>query len=120
MKKGEIYYGRKNTDSIHPIVFLKEKDGDFFYGVMLTHSGEFEDNVPMLEKHFEKRNEVGKDYELYFDNSCFVRVKLLKRLEWAPFRKIGQLSVDGINFVESNLGGAGVVWEDYRIPKEYQ
>jgi hypothetical protein len=43
-----------------------------------------------------------------------VEAKLLKRLEWRPFVKVGELSVAGINFVETRLKGQHPeVWESY-------
>lgn len=30
MKKGEIFFGRKESEAFHPIIFLSDIDDDFF------------------------------------------------------------------------------------------
>lgn len=68
----------------------------------------------MLKEHFEEFSESGEKYELYFNNTHLVEVKLLKRLEWRPFRKIGRLTQGGVSFVEQKIKDKDPkVWEHY-------
>ncbi|GMQ95302.1 MAG: hypothetical protein BMS9Abin13_415 [Patescibacteria group bacterium] len=112
--KGDILRGREGTDARHPIVFLEGRDDTYFIGAMITSSSKYKDNIPMLKEHFEKYNRVGKRHDLYFKNSYLVEAKLLKRLEWKPFRKVGRLTNKGITFVESTMREKyPMVWEEY-------
>lgn len=112
--KGDILRGRKGSDAIHPIVFLEGHDDSFFIGAMITHSQNYQDNILMLEEHFKEFDDENKKFTLYFNNTHLVEVKLLKRLQWRPFVKVGELSISGIAFVEAKLKGLHPeVWEDY-------
>jgi hypothetical protein len=114
MEKGDIIFGRKNSDAVHPIVYLKDSVGGFFIGAMLTTSKNFADNILMAAEHFKTNDEKGVKYELQFNNTHLVKAKLLKRNEWQPFRKIGELSDEGIEFVESKVSQEHEkLWEDY-------
>lgn len=114
MKKGDIIYGRKKSDAIHPIVYLKDRDENFFIGAMVTKSDNHRDNILMDVRHFRDVNENGEHYEFQFNNTHLVRAKLLKKNEWQPFRKIGELTKEGIKFVESEIESQNSrLWEDY-------
>lgn len=114
MHKGEIFYGKKNSEAFHPIIFLSEIDDDFFLGAMLTSSVSYKDNILMDISHFETHDHSGEEYELQFKNTHLVRAKLLKKREWAPFRKIGELTSEGISFVETYIHTTQEMpWEDY-------
>ena len=97
--KGDILRGRKGSNAIHPIIFLEGHDDSFFIGAMITHCSNHADNILMLEEHFNEYDSRGRKYILCFDNSHLVEAKLLKRLEWQPFVKVGELSFLGITFV---------------------
>ncbi|MCX6220499.1 MAG: hypothetical protein NTZ69_05885 [Bacteroidia bacterium] len=114
MNKGEIFRSVRKTEAIHPIIFLNDIDNDFFRGGMLTSSGHFSDNVMMDPRHFKTHNLTGEKYELQFKDTHLVRVSLLKKREWAPFRKVGELTDEGIFFVEKCFETAKLVsWEEY-------
>jgi hypothetical protein len=114
MIKGEILYGRKNSDAIHPIVYLQDHDGSLFIGAMLTSAANYPDNILMKVEHFKVNDDKGLKYELYFNNTHIVKAKLLKRNEWQPFRKVGELTAEGIKFVETNINTESEkLWEDY-------
>lgn len=114
MRKGDIVFGRKKSEAIHPIVYLKDFDGGHFIGAMLTTAKNFADNILMEQKHFKVNDENDRKYELQFKNTHLVKAKLLKRNDWEPFRKIGQLSEEGIKFVESKVNQERErLWEDY-------
>jgi hypothetical protein len=49
-----------------------------------------------------------------FKNSKLVPAKLYKPENWGPFEKVGQLSADGIAFVEEKIGHLDAeYWEEY-------
>lgn len=79
---------------------------------MLTKSCKYIDNILMEEKYFEKDDSDGNKYEFTFTDTHFVRVKLIKRVEWRPFRKIGELTAEGIEFIESKLKDADPIFLD--------
>lgn len=117
---GNILRGRNGSDAIHPIIFLEGRNDGFFIGAMITSSGleRYPENIPMGEYHFIKLDESGQRYTDYYGPSYLVDAKLLKRIEWRPFRKTGQLSEDGIKFVNSKIGEKYPrVWEDYCAAK---
>jgi len=114
MNKGEIFFGRRDSKAKHPIVYLQKHDQNFFVGDMLTKSNNYPNNILMEEKYFKKEDPEGKRYKLSFNNTHLVKAKLMKRKEWKPFKKVGELTDEGIAFVEyeiidKNLGH----WEEY-------
>ena len=110
---GDILRGRNGSDAVHPIIFWIGHDDTFFIGAMLTHRDR--DNVSMSEKHFYKQDSEGNKYELFFDQTYLVEALLLKKLEWRPFRKVGQLTDAGISFVDSKIGNfIPELWENYK------
>lgn len=114
-KIGDIIYGRRNSDAIHPIIFLGEKDSIYFYGVMITHSTSNK-NVTMKPEHFIELDDNNDKFEFQFDNTSIVNNLLLKRTEWQPFRKVGQLNQKGINFVENAIyNSSPLTWDEYLL-----
>lgn len=114
MKKGEIFYGRKHSEAYHPIIYLGNYDEDFFIGAMLTSSNNFTENILMKPEHFKVNDEKGNRFYLGFYNTHLVKAKLLKRNEWSPFRKIGELTETGISFVDENVcSETEKLWEDF-------
>lgn len=122
IKKGDILFGRKKSDAIHPIVYLRNRDKNFFIGAMLTKSRCYKDNILMNEEHFRKSDSDGKKFEFGFNNTCLVKNELIKKDEWKPFRKVGELTSEGIKFVESKIGHTDpALWKDYlsiKTPKK--
>jgi len=113
MNKGDILWGRKNSDAFHPIVYLRNRDRNFFVGAMLT-SKLCKDNVLMDTKHFKTADSNGKKFEFLYNNTHVVPNELIKKDEWKPFRKVGELTDEGIKFVESKINHTSpVTWEDY-------
>jgi hypothetical protein len=111
--RGDVLYGAKKSDAIHPILLLGDRDEDFFYGIMLT-SKKRPDNIALPAGFIEKTNFNGAKYEFQYRNTHFVGVLLLKKIEWAPFRKIGAINKGGIRYIEKfiNLRDP-IVWEEY-------
>lgn len=111
---GDILWGRRNSDAIHPIVFIEDADTEFFIGAMLTHSNRFKVNILMKPEHFERTDEEGNVYSFQFNNTYLVEKKLMKKIEWKPFSKAGKLTELGIGFLLEKIGSQGpVLWEDY-------
>lgn len=114
MNKGEVFFGKNNLDGGHPIVYLRNQDKNFFIGAMLTKSSNYPNNILMAEKHFKKKNSAGGEYKFFFSNTHLVNTELVKRDEWKPFTKVGELTDEGIKFVESKIHDTNpVLWEEY-------
>lgn len=88
----------------HPAVVWQDSYDGFsdFYGIMLTKSKKYPNNVPMLNEHFEKRQEGQKKYRGY-NKSRFVNQIFLKFGRWGTFEKVGSLTNAGIEFIEQKL-----------------
>lgn len=104
MKKGDIVKGKNNIQDNgkfgHPIIFLSENDSDTFIGAMLTSSNQFTENILMKSEHFK----TGSQWTFNPNNAHLVSSgPFIKKMEWRPFRKVGELSDTGIAFVESHL-----------------
>jgi len=68
----------------------------------------------MSEEHFYSRDAADNEYEVFFDQTYLVEALLLKKLQWRPFRKVGQLTDAGIAFVDSQIGDSlPALWEEY-------
>ena len=107
---GDILRGRnRNWDAAyHPIIFIKNSDQpDYFIGVMLTHSAGF-GNILLADEHIQNlANHDPRDKH-------FVGASLLKRNDWGPFAKVGELSPLGVEYVLSNIDLENpLTWEDH-------
>jgi hypothetical protein len=67
----------------------------------------------MDSSHFVTHDEEGNEYEFKFQNTHVVPVNLLKKFEWAPFTKVGQLTPEGVTFVKNIVANTEpVFWEE--------
>lgn len=66
MTKGDIIYGRKNSDAIHPIIYLKDRDADLFFGAMIKTAENYKDSILMSAEHFKTEDADGAKFELQF------------------------------------------------------
>lgn len=105
-KKGDILKTKKpvriwnmDKEMYHAaVVWQDEYDGrGDFLGIMLTTDCRKSDNILMLENHF---NETLK---FKFKESRFVNQLFYKLREWSRFIKVGELTEQGIVFIEENL-----------------
>ena len=98
-KPGDILQAtrRKITEGFHPIVFVSGRSARNFIGAMITHHQDERRNRKMDSLHFEN------GYALDYDNSYLVRGRFIKPEEWGPFRKIGQLTPIGLEFVMKEI-----------------
>ena len=88
---------RKDKSKVwHPAIFLMDSGPHEFLGVMVTTSDEAKyKNIPLPEKYFKKK--LPKEDNLIVDNMY------LKKKEWAPFKKVGELTPEGVEYVLSCL-----------------
>lgn len=106
--QGDILYGKNNKNifgKAHYIIYLgpDPSSSDLFLGAMLTHSPRFS-NIQLQKDHFEIYDSAGTPYKVLFNRS-FISCDLYhKRVDWAPFKKVGQLSKKGIEFIIKNIG----------------
>lgn len=103
MRKGSIIRGVSQDNTFHPIVYLERRDEDSFTGCILTHDPTREENIPMLEEHFEINDENGNRYQIQYENTCMVNIRFIKMNDWINSNVVGQLTRAGIQFVEDNL-----------------
>ncbi|PIE85458.1 hypothetical protein CSA08_01730 [Candidatus Gracilibacteria bacterium] len=110
-KKGDIiwseYEDRDSKKLKHPAIFCNYEGTDF-YGIMLTHSKKYPDNIKMERDHFEIWTKLSFKKEIYFVNQLLRKFK-----DWKPI-KIGKLTEDGIYFIEKKLTKKkAITFEDY-------
>lgn len=108
-KKGDIIWPQQRTQDPtklrHPAVVwdVNEVIGDtVFLGVMLTSAPPSvrHDNILMQDSHFCKGFKV--EYKTtYFVNQIFEKIPI-----WGPFEKVGQLTPEGIEFIEGRISKA--------------
>ena len=108
-RKGDVLWSDNNLNksgrSAHYMIFIKAHDNHYFVGAMITHSKRF-NNILLDENHFRKTDERGKNFKVLYDNSLVVSQPLYKKLEWFPFIKVGELTAEGISFIEKHLLGS--------------
>lgn len=108
---GDILIGRKTN---HPIIYFSDKNIHQFFGCIITHSSKYSNNIPMNNNHFKVNDESGKLYEIQFENSFVARLKLEKKNEWGPFKKVGKLTDDGKLFIKANVKyESPTTWSEY-------
>jgi len=115
-KRGDILKAtrRGRNAGRHFIVYYEGHDDLHFIGGMITHHDDSL-NVSMKASHFLVNDNItGNEYEITYDDSYLVKAKLMKFESWGPFTKVGQLSEEGIKFVENTIGGlVSETWEEY-------
>lgn len=108
MKKGYIYEGtiteRKRCNTIHPIICLEDvvNGAVSFQACIVSTDGpqQGRDNIPMKDKHFEKKDDNGNLYKFQYHNTHLIKKNLSKDNVWINPTPIGQLTLEGIHFVE--------------------
>ncbi len=111
--KGDIIKGAKTR---HPIIYLEDRDQDTFRGLVITHSQteNYSDNIQLQKQHFENQDENGSPFEVVFDNSFVVGKYMIKRNDWGPYTKKGQLTEIGILYIEEKIAEEdSVYWNIY-------
>lgn len=116
-RKGFILKGFLNhSNNGHFIIFLELIDQGNFIGAMISTKKRDELNILMSKNHFLNKFENQTKCLLTFNNSHLVIAKLNKFFMMGPFQLYGQLSAEGINFVEANINHLILEnWEEYLI-----
>lgn len=105
---------RSKEAGFHYIIFYDGYSDDEFEAGVLTTTNNFPDNILMDKSHFVEKNSEGNNFKITFNNSKLIPVKLFKPEEWGPYRKVGQLTDNGINFVREIIGDLKpVYWKEY-------
>jgi len=115
-QKGDILEGtdRRREAARHYIVALEPyRPGDFI-GAMLTSSDTYPENIPMKPEHIRAHADNGVDFKFQFEDTYFVRGRFIKLENWGPFTKVGELTKDGLGFVEVETKDIEPeLWNDY-------
>lgn len=108
MKRGEIYKlqikGGILTDGVptyeHFFVYWEDCKRNY-HGVMITHrtEKEYANNIALREEY------IKPSYYFYRDNSYFVAHRFIKDIPKRRLIKCGELTEDGISFIESKIEG---------------
>lgn len=106
---------RNKNAGLHYIIFYSGYDEINFLGAMITHL-KSERNELMSIIHFESTDENGDLYKVQFDDTYLVKAKLMKLESWGPFKKVGQLTQEGINFVKEKIENSlSETWDEYLV-----
>lgn len=102
LKKGEIFIGRQST---HPIIFIESKNDDEFVGILLTHAHTKKSGsaVRMKVDHFEVFNSDGNKFPFQYDDELLPQKITIRKNDWGPFEKAGNLTAVGNAFIDDNL-----------------
>jgi hypothetical protein len=108
-KPGFIIWGAR-PEAYHPIVFLGHINAGEFLGAMISTKQHWDLNIPFQDKHFVIKDGFGIKNEPSF----LVQNYLIKKEEWGPFKMDGQLTEEGLAFVNMKLAGtAPKIWMQY-------
>ena len=103
--KGDILEAENRglKQGFHYIIYIEGNSFEDFIGAMLTTS-DINGNIPLEEQHFERIDQNGNDYKIYYKESHIVKVRLIKpEFDWGEYTKVGQLSKNGIEFIDEVL-----------------
>jgi hypothetical protein len=109
--KGDILEAENRglRQGLHYIIYIEGNSFKDFIGAMLTTSN-INGNIPLEEQHFEKIDQNGNDYKIYYKDSHIVNVRLIKpEFDWGEYTKVGQLSENGIEFIDKILEDAPIM-----------
>lgn len=115
MKKGHIFEGRdrKKSAALHYIVYFGKHTDSTFIGVVLTHSSQGS-NIRMSKHHFKKTDEQGGEFKFKYENTYIVGRLFIKPEGWGPYLRIGELTEEGIQFVESEIENKEpTTWDEF-------
>lgn len=75
---------------------------NFFAITMLTHSSRH-NNISLNEEHFKNKDSSGKNVEIQYEKSFIAGDLLYKKQEWAPFTKHGEITAEGLAFINKHI-----------------
>ena len=109
---GAILWSLNIVDRILP--YDDGYDESAFIGAMITHTRS-DRNAEMSVDHFKSKAENGKPFKITYDYSNLVKAKLFKLEDWGPFTMVGELTDQGIKFVEATIDHLHPeTWGEYR------
>jgi len=114
-RKGDILLAanRSRVTAYHYIVYYETLSDSEFAGTFISTDGSYEQNIEMSNNHFEEYDNHGALYDVNYDSSFLACAKLIKLESWGPFSKVGQLSNEGVEFLENTIGDLEpITWED--------
>jgi hypothetical protein len=114
--KGDILAGadRRREAALHYIIALESYHRGNFLGAMLTSKDTYAENIPLRPEHIRTHAHDGSEFKIQHKNSHFVRGKFIKLEGWGPFKKVGELTEEGMALVESETKGlVSELWDDY-------
>jgi hypothetical protein len=93
-----------NAIPAHPIIYLgPHPDNNYFLGAMLTHSPRYS-NVALQKNHLKLNDDNNNPFEITYDGSFISSDLYQKKMNWAPFTKVGELTLEGLDFVLAHVG----------------
>lgn len=99
---GDILLGGKGK-VLHPMVYLDLHNSESFIGVMLTHDSTKKNNTPLKKEHIKEFDNNKKKFYFQYDNTYFLRAKLKKKADWGPYKKVGELTKEGVLFISEHI-----------------
>lgn len=98
--KGDILIAehRQLKKGYHYIIYIEGHSKKDFIGAMITHSDKHE-NIKMNEEHFDNDSR----HRVKYDKTFLAKGKFIKPETWGPYKKVGQLTAKGIEFVNTSI-----------------
>lgn len=102
--RGDILRARDRNRKAgwHYIIYYEPNSSSDFIGGMITRHTSPK-NASMTTAHFLELDENGNPFQVAYNNSNLVIAKLIKFEGWGPFTKVGQLSIEGVQFLEGTI-----------------
>lgn len=106
-KRGDILWGGKGKLK-HALIFWGIGIGEDMIGIMLTKPKiEYDNNVSLSKIH------IKEGFEFKFEKTEFLNAQLIKKAEWGKYRKAGELTGEGVDFVAMHVADKiPVYWWD--------
>lgn len=105
---------RSRETGFHYIIFYEGYDDNEFIGGVMTSTDKYPVNILMNSSHFIEKDEAENDFKITFKNTKLVPAKLFKPEEWGPYEKVGQLTDEGIAFVDQHIRNLQPeYWQNY-------
>ncbi|UII19392.1 hypothetical protein [Fulvivirga ligni] len=92
--KREFHQGRHKI-----LIWGHYEEGSDFEGIILTHSSskKYSTNILLDSTH------IAEGYKFGWENTHFVNQLFIKLSEWGPFEKVGEMTEEGIMFINDQL-----------------
>ena len=120
LQKGYIYYSYFLEEDPHPIVCMEnEQEGKELYkACVLTHDSVSTDapRVSMHRTHFKNKNFCRVKYD-QVRGTCLIKVGFAKKLLRINPEPVGQLTEEGIRFVEENMNDCDYAYFPHPMSK---